>query len=94
MLPPTVFIDKYDFPFEHLYEGHDDLELPVHALSNQSDSWLLVNPGENDQVEITIPLHLRYAKPRSGGGYTDVVMDWPNVFWACPQMRRSISLLL
>lgn len=32
--------------------------------------------------DITIPLHLRYLAPASGG-YTDISMPDPVVFWAC-----------
>jgi hypothetical protein len=93
-LPPAVFIDKYEFPLDYRYIGHEDLELPVHALANNGESWLLVNVGsgatvKGSEVEIEIPLHLRYAQPKTGGGYDVVDMNMPFVFWACPKSSMS-----
>ncbi|KAG8920524.1 hypothetical protein FRC00_009883, partial [Tulasnella sp. 408] len=35
-------------------------------------------------AEIEVPLHVRYARPQSGGGYNHVKMDWPLFILACP----------
>lgn len=38
--------------------------------------------GGSETVDVTLPLHLRYLTPASGG-YSQVDMPYPTVFWAC-----------
>ncbi|KAG8948299.1 hypothetical protein FRC04_009937 [Tulasnella sp. 424] len=94
-LPPAVFIDKFESPFNDLriarMWGKMDLELPIHALPSQSNSFAMLqierpNGTQSPKgTEVEVPLHVRYARPRSGGGYEHVKMDWPLFVSACPR---------
>ncbi|KIO22717.1 hypothetical protein M407DRAFT_27744 [Tulasnella calospora MUT 4182] len=93
-LPPAVFVDKFEPPFnEHSIArtwGKMDLELPIHALPTQSSSFAMLQIERRDDTEgltgaeVEVPLHVRYPRPRSGGGYNHVKMDWPLFILACP----------
>ena len=39
--------------------------------------------AEERVFNVDIPLHLRYLPPQSGG-YGEVRVPWPVIFWACP----------
>lgn len=76
--------------------GETDLEAPAWVLQKWGSAMLLelaspsskmikrgVNGGSDGVLHVDIPLHLRYLPPRSGG-YGEVRVPWPVVFWACP----------
>lgn len=97
-LPPHIFIDKFEFPFEHTMWGHADLELPVHALEDSNPTYVLLNVAEESMrredsrispVHLELPLHLRYAEARNGGEYERTTMDYPLVFTVCPAPHGS-----
>lgn len=42
-------------------------------------------PEDDQDFEVTIPLHLRYLSPaHNTSGLTNASLPWPAVFWACP----------
>ncbi|PPQ73061.1 hypothetical protein CVT26_014653 [Gymnopilus dilepis] len=78
-LPPPVFVDTHElaqreasYTFKHW--GSRDLEKPVHALPDEISELLLdVNflegagraVEEGMSVDVDVPMHLRYGKPRT-----------------------------
>ncbi|KKZ65200.1 hypothetical protein EMCG_08960 [[Emmonsia] crescens] len=59
------------------------LELATPSLQSSSSSQKEKSVNDdNDNWQITIPLHLRYLPP-SPSGYRNVSVPWPVVFWAC-----------
>jgi GPI mannosyltransferase 1 subunit X len=102
-LPPLIFIDPYElahharsYTFRHW--GTANLELPVHAVSPTNSVLLLnltvpqktTNQLNNWNIEINVPLHLRYGDSSGGNAgndydyYYNTEMDWPIGFVACP----------
>lgn len=90
-LPSTLFLDRYAFRDNLTLKSHNLTAL--HALSGATDleapEWLVPTWGSAALFELapnstsaTIPLHLRYLKP-APGGYTNVSVPVPTVFWAC-----------
>lgn len=92
-LPPLIFVDPYElahheqfYTFKHW--GTSNLELPVTAV-DEGGSSVLLNvdiPEGAKEVEVKLPLHLRYGNPAeaSSSGHHSVEMAWPNGFLACP----------
>ncbi|KAL6243286.1 protease B nonderepressible form [Rhinocladiella similis] len=80
----------------HSIAGETDLEAPDYVVDKWGSTMLLDirTPGMEEeegsarsasstrQWNVTIPLHLRYLEPTSGG-HSDVEVPWPIVFWAC-----------
>ncbi|KAJ9642854.1 protease B nonderepressible form [Coniosporium tulheliwenetii] len=77
--------------------GETDLEAPDWVIPRFGSAALFElatlspaspSPAENTAAEdngswtVEIPLHLRYLPP-TAGGYTDLAVPWPVVFWAC-----------
>jgi hypothetical protein len=95
-LPSDVFVDPYELElrkgqYEATVYGERNLELPVHEMSGQGQVVLLrvAVPAEAKEVEIELPVHLRYGVPRKGGGIEMVNVTWPEAFWACPSNGLS-----
>lgn len=94
-LPPLVFVDQYELiHYSHSYTfrhaGTSNLELPLTAVDPSGSSLLLdVSMPEETQsdsmiIDVKVPLHMRYGEPASAGGFSEVKMTWPLVFFACP----------
>lgn len=80
-----------------------DLEAPEYVMAQWGSSVLLeLSPphqegkkhaherGEGGEWTASIPLHLRYLAPASGG-YSTIAVPYPAVFWACePAQRGSV----
>ena len=70
--------------------GETDLEAPDWSVERWGSNWLLeLDPSldrnedqDEEGVNVTIPLHLRYLHP-STSGYRTADVPWPVVFWAC-----------
>jgi hypothetical protein len=96
-LPRAIFADKYQFA-DDLYLASKnltalryisqpvDLEAPEYAVKSWGSAALveLAAPAyeENQPWSAEVPLHLRYLSPAEGG-YTNVEIPYPVVFWAC-----------
>ena len=95
--PRTIFADKYQLADELFLASKNltalrytsqpvDLEAPDYAMKLWGSAILLqLSPPvtEADQPwTAEIPLHLRYLSP-SAGGYEDIELPYPAVFWAC-----------
>ncbi|KAK5090007.1 protease B nonderepressible form [Lithohypha guttulata] len=90
---PTTDIDP---PFTEAHNivslrslsGERDLEAPDYVIHKWGSAMLLelATPTSAQQIDtswdVTIPLHLRYLKPTSGGKQ-HIEIPWPVVFWAC-----------
>lgn len=102
-LPSPLFLDKYAFTDKLFLEAHGlrglrsisgatDLEAPDWAVNQWGSASLfeLQPPKDNrtETVEITIPLHSRYMSPTSGG-YSNVTIPYPVVFYACKAMDED-----
>lgn len=91
-LPPLVFVDPYElahheefFTFRHW--GTSNLELPVSVVAQNSSSLLLdIKILKNvPEVEVNVPLHLRYGDLTKGSsGHHSVELSWPTGFLSCP----------
>ncbi|KAJ5006239.1 Protein pbn1 [Colletotrichum sp. SAR 10_66] len=97
-LPKTIFADRYQLADDLFLQSKNltalryssspvDLEAPAYATKPWGSGVLfeLAPPTAQEQdTEWTteIPLHLRYLKP-ADGGYTDLEVSHPAVFWAC-----------
>ncbi|KAF6844581.1 protein pbn1 [Colletotrichum musicola] len=96
-LPKTIFADRYQLADDLFLSSKNltalrysstpvDLEAPAYATKPWGSGVLLeLAPpaGEKDgEWTAEVPLHLRYLKPAEGG-YTDVEVPYPAVFWAC-----------
>lgn len=97
-LPPLIFFDKFEefFAVKHnftLYSPSPDLELPAHALTSQDDTSLVIHlaPGTLDSngQRLEVPLHIRYAQPRAGGGYQHLTLSWPTLFSICKRTSEG-----
>ncbi|KAL2419808.1 Protein pbn1 [Exophiala dermatitidis] len=78
--------------------GETDLEAPDYVVKQWGSTMLLEIPAPAEAPaespdttaskdsggswDVTIPLHVRYLQPQSGGKSV-VEMPWPVVFWAC-----------
>jgi len=98
-LPRTIFADKYQLSDPLFLASKNltalryttqpvDLEAPEYVMSQWGSSVLVQlappSPPEGKRGEWTaeLPLHLRYLAPAQGG-YADVSVPYPAVFWAC-----------
>ncbi|KAI5288584.1 protease B nonderepressible form [Ascosphaera acerosa] len=82
--------------------GDTDLEAPDYAVAAWGSTVLLeldvsaaATGGKGSSqahagVDVTVPLHLRYLRP-TAGGYRDVTLPWPVVFWACATATPRFS---
>jgi len=75
--------------------GELDLEAPDWTVKTWGSDVLieLDTPDEGEDLKamnVTIPLHLRYLPPAEGG-FRNISVSWPIVFWACdgPEERFS-----
>ncbi|KAK0662223.1 Protein pbn1 [Lasiodiplodia hormozganensis] len=58
--------------------AHPDLPETADSASPAAD------PEDDPNLEVTIPLHLRYLPPSANNsGLVDASLPWPAVFWAC-----------
>ncbi|KAI8234945.1 Protein pbn1 [Colletotrichum sp. SAR 10_99] len=97
-LPKTIFADRYQLADDLFLQSKNltalryssspvDLEAPAYATKPWGSGVLLELTPPTAQEQDTewtaeIPLHLRYLKP-ADGGYTDLEVPHPAVFWAC-----------
>ncbi|KAF5527703.1 Protein pbn1 [Colletotrichum aenigma] len=97
-LPKTIFADRYQLADDLFLQSKNltalryssssvDLEAPAYATKPWGSGVLLELAPPTAQEQDTewtaeIPLHLRYLKP-ADGGYTDLEVPHPAVFWAC-----------
>ncbi|KAF9228650.1 hypothetical protein BS17DRAFT_772296 [Gyrodon lividus] len=88
-LPPSIIIDRYELIDRHLsfeFWGESNLELPVFAVNQISNSLLLLNATPTDsrskEVSVDIPVHARYGIP--GRDRQSIEIFPPTCFWACP----------
>ncbi|KAJ0366733.1 hypothetical protein COL154_003613 [Colletotrichum chrysophilum] len=97
-LPKTTFADRYQLADDLFLQSKNltalryssspvDLEAPAYATKPWGSGVLLELAPPTAQEQDTewtaeIPLHLRYLKP-ADGGYTDLEVPHPAVFWAC-----------
>ncbi|ODH21164.1 hypothetical protein ACO22_05695 [Paracoccidioides brasiliensis] len=87
-----LFLHSHNLLSLHAIAGETDLEAPDWLTKRWGSSVLLelatpkgndkANTNDKDTWQISIPLHLRYL-PTSPGGYRNISMPWPVVFWAC-----------
>ncbi|OLN88234.1 Protein pbn1 [Colletotrichum chlorophyti] len=97
-LPKVIFADRYQLADDLFLKSKNltalryasspvDLEAPAYATKPWGSGVLLelapptVEGGDEDWTA-EVPLHLRYLEP-TVGGYTDVEVPYPAVFWAC-----------
>ncbi|KAK2030938.1 PIG-X-domain-containing protein [Colletotrichum zoysiae] len=96
-LPKTVFADRYQLADDLFLQSKNltalrystspvDLEAPAYATRPWGSGVLLeLRPPATEKDEewtAEVPLHLRYLEP-GAGGYMDVEVPYPAVFWAC-----------
>ncbi len=96
-LPRTIFADKYQLSDPLFLASKNltalryttqpvDLEAPEYVMSQWGSSVLvqLASPPKGEgEWTAELPLHLRYLASAQGG-YADVSVPYPAVFWACP----------
>ena len=80
----------------HTVAGDTDLEAPDYVVKQWGSTALFSiltqednqtsssssSSSDNRSWDVTIPMHLRYLTPHAGG-FSDVDIPWPVVFWAC-----------
>ena len=85
------FAKSHKIHSTHSLSGETDLEAPDYVIERWGSTLLIepAVPSANDSSStlnggwvITIPLHLRYLAPLSGGR-SKVDVPWPVVYWAC-----------
>ncbi|KAJ4421419.1 protease B nonderepressible form [Neurospora sp. IMI 360204] len=96
-LPKTIFADRHQLSDDLFLASQNltglryisqpvDLEAPEYVEKRWGSSLLLeLSPPEHEKSEswtAQVPLHLRYLSPAEGG-YTDIEVPYPAVFWAC-----------
>lgn len=96
-LPKTIFADRHQLSDELFLASKNltgfryisqpvDLEAPEYVEKRWGSSLLLeLSPPGHEKSEswtAEVPLHLRYLSPTQGG-YTDIEVPYPAVFWAC-----------
>ena len=96
-LPSILFPDRYQLADDLFLASKNlsalryasepvDLEAPDYVMNLWGSAVLVeLSPpatGEPQPWSVEIPLHLRYLEP-SRGGYRDVEVPYPAVFWAC-----------
>lgn len=93
-LPPELFVDTYELANYHAsyafhHWGSRDLEAPVSKVGRAGSGVLLVvKEPTKDELVVDMPLHTRYGLP-SKEGYTQVNVNAPDAFWACPAESSS-----
>lgn len=95
-----LFLQSHNLAGLRALAGDTDLEAPDWVVPSWGSTWLfeLATPqSDNDQTpeeeednwNITIPLHLRYLRP-SESGYRSISIPWPVVFWGCPTDEETV----
>lgn len=102
-LPRSIFPDKYQLADDLLLASKNltalryvsqpvDLEAPEYAMKLWGSAILLeLSPPTAEkpkQWAVEVPLHLRYLVP-SQGGYQDIDIPYPAVFWACEAVEGT-----
>ncbi|KAF9239652.1 PIG-X [Melanogaster broomeanus] len=95
--PPSIIIDRYELIDRRLsfeFWGESNLELPVFAVNQTSNSILLLNATSTDSrskdVSVNIPIHARYGVPIVGQlTRCSIEIAPPICFWACPSSGSS-----
>ncbi|KAJ4391761.1 protease B nonderepressible form [Gnomoniopsis smithogilvyi] len=97
-LPRGIFADKYQLADDLFLESKNlsalrytsqpvDLEAPEYVMDLWGSAILLelsppISAAQEPKWTAEVPLHLRYLAP-SSGGYANVEVPYPAVFWAC-----------
>ncbi|KAF9875524.1 hypothetical protein CkaCkLH20_06905 [Colletotrichum karsti] len=98
-LPKAIFADRYQLSDDIFLKSKNltalryssmpvDLEAPAYATKPWGSGVLLelAPPASAEEKDgewtAEVPLHLRYLEP-AAGGYTDLQLPYPAVFWAC-----------
>ncbi|KAF8900163.1 PIG-X [Gymnopilus junonius] len=102
----THELAQRDSSYSFRHWGSRDLERPAHALPDENSELLLdvrflaeevghsktaAGKGEGTTIDVEVPMHLRYGKPRAPasseegktGPYEEVHVDWPKAFLKC-----------
>lgn len=97
-LPPDVYADRYELAQRpglsaSSLTGASDLELPVGGVDEGGSVLLLDVPeeGESGELVVDVPLHARYGRPSSQGGYHTIQLGRPVGFWVCHEPSLSES---
>lgn len=86
-----LFAESHNIRKTHSISGETDLEAPDYVIKRWGSTLLiepavpLINSSSSSPMEewsVTIPLHLRYLAP-SSGGLESVDIPWPMLYWAC-----------
>lgn len=108
LLPPSVFVDKYELGQRHHdgslpafnVWGETDLELPVDVVDGRGSALMISLPSAGLEigtdgerhVELEVPLHLRYMTP-DDTDYVMATIPWPLGFSACaPATSVNVSI--
>ncbi|KAI5303083.1 protease B nonderepressible form [Ascosphaera pollenicola] len=91
----TIYRASNRWHHAELVAGELDLEAPDWRVEKWGSNVLieLADPTDDELVggmHVTVPLHLRYLQP-AGGGYRNISVPWPVVFWACAGSERRFS---
>ncbi|KAE9406059.1 hypothetical protein BT96DRAFT_915557 [Gymnopus androsaceus JB14] len=99
--PVLVFVDPYElanyqniYSFEH--HGNANLELPVAAMDSNGTSLLLTLTSVAPQLEVPVPLHLRYGEISHSNSETHRTAEiaWPDLILSCPSPGKLPLLFL
>lgn len=96
-------MDLYELHnYRHLYSfkhrGTSNLELPLAALSREGSALLLsvdlATMDHHAQLEIKVPLHVRYGDVASlnVSGHQIAEVPSPEGFFSCPSACQQLSL--
>ena len=84
-----LFAEGHHIVATHAISGELDLEAPNYFIEKWGSTALLElalpmvdSPTVDSPWNVTVPLHLRYLAPVSGGQQS-VDLPWPIVYWAC-----------
>ena len=84
-----LFAESHHIAATHAISGELDLEAPDYVIEKWGSTVLLelaLPLSDNSTIDsawnVTVPLHLRYLAPISGG-MQSVDLPWPIVYWAC-----------
>lgn len=93
----ALFLRSHNLAGLNSLGGATDLEAPDWVIK-QWGSAVLFDLATNVSttspatagLKVTIPLHLRYLSP-AVGGYTNITLPYPAVFWACKSASDSFK---
>jgi hypothetical protein len=103
VLPPSVFVDIYQLKDKQAsigratLFGEHDLEVPLERVKEPRGSVLFLRQY-NTPVEVDLPLHLRYQRPRFNQDKQAITIAPPFAGWTCgdapwPPLSKNHSLV-